>query len=48
MSEIYRQYDITDELEDEYTKHIDHMTGEKLNSKSEIAWELAHRDVLLG
>ena len=28
-----------------YTKHICHMTGEGLHDKSEIAAELAHRDI---
>jgi len=28
-----------------YTKHVCHMTGEGLHDKSEIAAELAHRDI---
>jgi hypothetical protein len=49
MSDIYRQY--PNELDviysDEYAQHIDRMTRENLRSKSDIAIELAWRDIQL-
>ena len=32
---------------DHYMKHVSAMTGEKLHSKSDIAAELAHRDIII-
>ena len=41
---IYAERD-TEAQGPHYTKHICHMTGEGLHDKSEIAAELAHRDI---
>ncbi len=40
---MYKKRDLC-ELEPNYTKHVSAMTGEKLQSKSDIAAELAVRD----
>ena len=48
MSEnIYRQFDENHEcyMSDEYAAHTDRMTREELHSKSDIAMELAFRDI---
>lgn len=43
---VYRQYDEEEVLySNEYAKHVSAMTGEQLHSKSEIAAELASRDI---
>jgi len=41
---IYAKRD-TEAQGSHYTKHVCHMTGEGLHDKSEIAAELAHRDI---
>jgi len=46
MSE-YKQFDedfAYDNFSGGYAKHVSAMTGEKLHSKADIAWELAYRD----
>lgn len=45
MSE-YKERDI-EELGEFYFTHISAMTGESLHSKSDIAAELAHRDMII-
>lgn len=49
MSDIYRQYPDSDEVvySYEYGLHINRMTREDLRSKSDIALELAWRDIQL-
>jgi hypothetical protein len=45
MSKLYRQSTLTNEQEDRFVfPHKMAMTGEKLHSKSEIAYELGVRD----
>ena len=44
MSKLYAERDII-EQEEFYTRHISAMTKEDLDSKSDIAAELAHRDI---
>jgi hypothetical protein len=45
MNKIYRQIELTDEEHDDFVfPHIMAMTGEKLHSKAEIAYELGVRD----
>ena len=41
---LYAERDIIEQGE-YYTRHVDHMTGEGLHDKSDIAAELAHRDI---
>ena len=48
MSKLYRQITLTDDQEDKFVfTHLMAMTGEKLHSKSEIAYELGARDNLI-
>ena len=42
-----RDIESSDELMTLYSHHVNAMTGEKLHSKSDIAAELAHRDLKL-
>jgi hypothetical protein len=44
MSKLYTERDII-EQGDYYSRHTSAMTGEDLHSKSDIAAELAHRDI---
>ena len=44
MSNLYSERDII-EQGDHYSRHTSAMTGEGLHSKSDIAAELAHRDI---
>ena len=45
MAKLYRQAKLTDDQEDKFVfPHKMAMTGEKLHSKSEIAYELGARD----
>ena len=44
MKDLYAERDII-EHEEFYTRHISAMTKEGLDSKSDIAAELAHRDI---
>ena len=45
MNKLYRQSELTDDESDTYVfPHVDAMTGEKLHSKAEIAFELGVRD----
>jgi len=46
MGDLYEQRDI-EAQEDYYMKHLSAMTGEKLHRKSDIAAELAHRDMVI-
>jgi len=46
MSNLYADRDII-EQGDHYSKHVSAMTSEGLHSKSDIAAELAHRDIQL-
>lgn len=43
---LYAERDVIAQKE-YYTKHVDHMTCEGLHSKSDIAAELAHRDIII-
>jgi hypothetical protein len=46
MNKLYRQITLSDDQEDEFVfPHKMAMTGEKLHSKSEIAYELGIKDM---